>query len=170
MSKKSPDQAERVDTETGEILPARQPSQVNRHHLLSEGARVRLRAVYLDDFGREQPDPRPMSPPVGYKKQPSIFDLQRQQIALHHRLYAEDREFESFEESEDFDVDDDVDPTSPWENDFDPPMSEVRQAIEAHKAAQKAAEQPLTSPPSPTPPSQQPAPAAPPAPLAQDKS
>lgn len=142
-----------VDRDTGEVLEV-QDSKVNIHH---EGRqeRPRLRAVFLDDLGRELVDPTPVAPPLGYKKQPSIFELQRQQIALHHRLYAEDREFETFEESEDFDVADDVDPTSPWENDFDPPMSEVRLAIEAHKRAQAQAGQPPKSPPPPPPPSQQ---------------
>lgn len=154
---------EKIDPLTGEIV-IQEPSQVNKHHD-PDSPRPRLRAVYLDDFGREIPDPRPMQPPVGYKPELSIFDIQRQQIELHHRLYAEDREFETFEESEDFDVDDDVDPTSPWENHFDPPMSEIREAVaslEREKAASAPSNigKPLPSgpagggrPPSPNPPS-----------------
>lgn len=107
--------------------------------------RVRARDIFLDDLGREIPDPRPMQPPIGYKKQPSMFELIREATAREVALYAAGREPETFEESDDFDIDDDIDPSSPWENDFDPPWSEVRQAIEDNR--RKASE----SPPEPKP-------------------
>lgn len=117
--------------------------------------RYRLRDYFLDDLGREIPDPRPMQPPVGYKKQPSMFELIREATAREVALYAAGREPETFEEADDFDVDDDVDPHSPWENDFDPPWSEVKQAIQAERdrvAAQSPPEPKPTVPPGPTPP------------------
>lgn len=108
------------------------------------GHRVRIRDAFIDDLGREIPDPRPVQPPVGYKKQPSMFELIREATAREVALYAANREPESFEDSEDFDIGDDIDPSSPWENDFDPPFSEVRRAIEEHRAetARKASESP----------------------------
>lgn len=103
------------------------------------GHRRRIRDEFINDLGQEMPDPRPMSPPVGYIKQPSIFDLVRDQVARAHLLHAQDREFETFEDNDDFDIPDDpADPTSPWENDFDPPWSEVRSAIEADRAKKAA--------------------------------
>lgn len=141
-----------IDPVTGEII----------EHV--EGGRYRRRDDFIDDLGREIPDPRPMQPPIGYKKQPSMFELIREATAREVALYAANREPESLEESEDFDVDDDYDPTSPWENDFDPPWSEVRQAIaearEKRAAAPPAqpAGQPLQSPPAPQPPSGRPDP------------
>lgn len=131
-----------VDPITGEILAHELP------------VRPRRRDSYLDDLGREIPDPRPMQPPIGYKKQPSLFEMVRTATAA--ALLARAREQpESFEESDDFDIPDDpLDPSSPWENDFDPPLSEVRQAIladrKARKAAEEAAEQPRPSAPKPT--------------------
>jgi len=128
-----PDPIEHCDPITGEVVSIPVPH------------RVRLRDVFIDDLGREIPDPRPMQPPVGYKKQPSMFEMIREATKREVALYAANREPESFEESDDFDIDDDVDPSSPWENDFDPPWSEVRQAIEQNR--RKASE----SPPEPKP-------------------
>lgn len=117
------------------------------------GRRYRIRDYFLDDLGREIPDPRPLQPPIGYKKQPSLFELVREATAREVALYAANREPETFEESDDFDIDDDIDPHSPWENDFDPPWSEVKQAIEAsRKAATESPPDPKpTVPPGPAP-------------------
>lgn len=105
--------------------------------------RPRIRHHFLDAHGREITDPRPMAPPVGYIKQPSIFELVRDQVQRELRLHAGDRDFETFEENEDFDIPDDpIDPHSQWENDFDPPMSEVRQALEDNRKAAEAGKQP----------------------------
>lgn len=124
--------------------------------------RFRIRDTFLDDLGREIPDPRPMDPPIGYKKQQSMFEIIREATAREIALYAANREPESFEESDDFDIPDDpLDPHSQWENEFDPPWSEVKAAVEqvrAEKAA-KEAEKPLKEapeeprPPEPKPPS-----------------
>jgi len=123
-----PEPVEHCDPVTGEVIT------------LPEHRRVRIRDVYIDDLGREIPDPRHMQPPVGYKKQPSMFEMIREATKREVALYAANREPESFEESDDFDIDDDVDPSSPWENDFDPPWSEVRRAIEDNR--RKASESP----------------------------
>lgn len=121
--------------------------------------RLRIRNQFIDPLGREIPDPRPMAPPVGYQRQPSIFDLVRDQVARANLLHAQDREFETFEDNEDFDIPDDpTDPSSPWENDFDPPWSEVQAAIAADRAAKapKPAPDDPARPPEPKPPSPQP--------------
>lgn len=133
MPKKSAPQIEHMDPITGEL------------ETLVPEARRRIRDIFIDDLGREIPDPRPMAPPVGYTKAPSMIEIVRQQIQREMALYASDREPESLEESDDFDIPDDpADPNTPWENDFDPPWSEVRQAIEEDRAARSAAS---TSPP-----------------------
>lgn len=74
-----------------------------------------------DSDGRELPDPVPLAPPVGWHAQPSMFEHMREMIrgeAL--RAYAEAQGDESFEDAQDFDVDDDDFPQSPHEGDFDP--------------------------------------------------
>lgn len=75
--------------------------------------------------GAEFPDPTPMSPPIGYKKQPSIWQQQKELIRR-IRLEEHDRGMETFEEADDFEVDDDFEPSTPFEKGFDlpeePPM------------------------------------------------
>lgn len=151
-TEKEPTLVEHTDPITGEVVVLELPP------------RVRARDDFIDDLGREIPDPRPMQPPIGYKKQPSMFDLVRDAVRREHALYAANREPETFEDAEDFDVDDDFDPQSPWENEFDPPWSEVRAAIEEERKKAAAAPpappagQPSNSPPAPPPPSGQPDP------------
>lgn len=76
---------------------------------------------YLDAQGREMPDPRPIQPPLGYKKVPSMADTIRAMVRSERlRIAALEAEAETFEEADDFDVADDLDPTSPWEEQFEP--------------------------------------------------
>lgn len=86
--------------------------------------------------GQFVPDPVPMAPPVGYRKQPSMVELVRDMVRGEHlRREALEAGYESFEESEDFDMDDE-DPlmSSGFENDFDPPLSEITREVEAERA------------------------------------
>lgn len=101
------------DPETGEI---HEPAG-SRPFLRSLG----LRPVLLDDNGHERLDPTPMAPPLGWKPEPSMVEIIRAQIAGERlRQEAEAAGMESFEEADDFDVDDDFDPSSPYEEIFDP--------------------------------------------------
>lgn len=74
--------------------------------------------------GKEFPDPTPVAPPLGYVKQDSLAKKMREMI-MSEQLKAAAREagVETFEEADDFNVGDDYDPTSPWEEEFDPPMA-----------------------------------------------
>lgn len=84
--------------------------------------RVQKKAhVHLDADGNECPDPVPIAPPVGYKRTKPIREQLREMVrgeALAREAKAAGAE--TFEESEDFDVDDDMDPRSPWEEQFEP--------------------------------------------------
>lgn len=80
----------------------------------------RLRSCKLDARGSEILDSIPMEPPLGFKSQPSMFDVMRKMIADREREIAQ-AGYETPEEADDFDVDDDFDPTSPYEHNFDPP-------------------------------------------------
>ena len=73
----------------------------------------------LDKKGREVVDPRPVSIPLKFRNPPSTADEIRRQIRHEMSMYAESKGEETFEEADDFDVDDDFDPTSPWEMSFD---------------------------------------------------
>lgn len=75
------------------------------------------------DGGALIPDPTPIAPPVGYVRQPSITERLREMIR-NERLQAEIAAAgaETFDEADDFEVGDDFDPHSPYEEIFDPPI------------------------------------------------
>lgn len=82
--------------------------------------------------GREVPDPTPMAPPVGFHKQPSLVDQIRQMVRDENTRLAMNKEAETFEEADDFDVDDDPHPVGEYdyEENFEPPAVErVREKV-----------------------------------------
>lgn len=75
--------------------------------------------------GGETPDPTPLSVTVGLKKPPTIQEMIKKYMAA-ASLDASMKGLDSFEEADDFDCDDDFDPTSPYEHDFDQIMDKGR--------------------------------------------
>lgn len=77
---------------------------------------------FLTPDGYELPDPTPMAPPVGYKKQPSMVEHIRNMVRSEQlRAHVEAQGAESFEEADDFEVDDDDRlPISAYEAFFEP--------------------------------------------------
>lgn len=85
-----------------------------------EGGEI-ARVPTHDEQGRELPDPVPLAPPVGWHAQPSMFETMRAMIRSEAlRELAEAQGDETFEEAQDFEVDDDDFPQSPHEGDFQP--------------------------------------------------
>lgn len=76
----------------------------------------------LDHRGFEIPDPTPVSIPAHMRhiERDHIRDIIRQELSRH----AENVGFESWEDADDFDVGDDYDPSSPYEEEFDPQTGE----------------------------------------------
>jgi len=108
-----------------------------------DGARrVPRQELYLTPDGREKPDPTPVAPPIGYLKQPSMWEQMREMVRREMSAAAVASGAESFEEADDFDVGDDFDPTSPYEEVFDPtPISVLRErAAEAKRKQEQATE------------------------------
>lgn len=116
----------------------------------------------LTQHGEEIPDPTPVAPPLGYKKIPSLAEQIRQAI-LSEKLKeaAAAAGVETFEEADDFDVGDDYDPRSPYEETFEPsnpapanPMVEVAEtkAVEAISTTGGGSEPPRSEDPPPVPP------------------
>lgn len=103
-----------------------------------------------DAKGFEHLDPTPMQPPIGYKRQPSLSEQVRAMVYQHKRE-LEDSEPESLEEADDFEIEDDYDPHSRWENDFEPSIKELKklyaQRLEEEK---KKKEEPPAAAPSAT--------------------
>lgn len=116
---------EKIDPRTGEIIDLAAPFTADdpAPYLRSYG----MRPIMLNDHGHEIPDPTPMAPPVGFKPQPSMVEIVRAQIAGERlRQEAEAAGLETFEEADDFDVQDDFDPSSPYEEMFDPAPARPR--------------------------------------------
>lgn len=77
---------------------------------------------FLNVMGHEVPDPTVVEPPLGYVPQPDLMEQMRAMVRRELSAIAAQQEFETFEEADDFDIDDDpVDYTSPYEMYFDPP-------------------------------------------------
>lgn len=107
-----------------------------------------------DEDGREILDDTPMAPPVGLSRTPPMWEVIQQMIRSERlAALAAEAGAETFEEADDFDIPDDPfnDPATPYENDFDPTVSELKAA---HAASKKAAADPkiAESPPGAPPP------------------
>lgn len=114
-----------------------------------------VQSQFLDEYGRELPNPVPMAPPLGYKKSMSIAEQMRQMIRT-ASYEAANAGAETEEEANDFDVGEDMDPSTPYENDF-----EMDPALEAMIALQSRPPAPPSAPPSSP---AEPVPVAPPKP------
>lgn len=91
---------EKVIPETGEVVEVWSPK--------------------LDDNGHEVPDPRPLQVPAGFKRPPTLAEQVQRLVRGALSRQAAEQGFETFEESEDFDVGDEIDPSTPYEAVFDP--------------------------------------------------
>lgn len=120
-------------------------------------------------LGLELPNPVPLEPPLGYFDAVPIHIQIREMIQGELSRRAAEAGEETFEEADDFDVDDDQDPMSPWELEYEPTRPwktalevqvEEYRAAEAAKRADKAREElekaAATAPAPPTPPDPEP--------------
>lgn len=113
----------------------------------AEEAALRAQEKPLDELGRELPDPTPLEPPLNYIKTPSLSEQIREMVRSEKlRMEAEAMGFESFEDADDLEMDEDPDPGSPYEINFDPtPLQELhrrrRQAAEDER--RRSSEAPL---------------------------
>lgn len=82
--------------------------------------------MLLNVQGAETPDPASMEPPLGWVDQPSLIEQVRAAVRSEAlKLAAEQDGFGSFEEEDDFEIGDDYEPTSPYENEFEPSIAEL---------------------------------------------
>lgn len=72
----------------------------------------------------EDPDPTPFAPTVGIRRSESLEEKMRRMIRDEMSHVAERQGMETFDEADDFDVEDELDPQSmyeiPWEPAFEP--------------------------------------------------
>lgn len=104
--------------------------------------------VQLDEFGREVPDPNPVAVPAGFQVPETLDEQIRRLVRGAVSQQAQEQGLETFEESEDFDIDDDMfDPSSPYEEVFDPvlgrgiTLDEFRRNEEVYRRRYLEAEQ-----------------------------
>lgn len=77
----------------------------------------------LDKDGSEIPDPTPLTIPSGFRRPETLAEQVQRLVRTHVSRQAQLEGNESFEESEDFDVpDDSPDPSTPFEEVFDPTL------------------------------------------------
>lgn len=79
-----------------------------------------VRKALHDENGHEVPDRRPVALPAGFKRPETLAEQVQRLVRTSLSRQASEQGFETFEESEDFDVGDDVDPASRYETFFDP--------------------------------------------------
>lgn len=99
-----------------------------------------VKAVRLDDKGREVPSSERPVIPLGFKKPESLNEMVQRFVRHAVSVQAQQAGFESFEDADDFDVDgDDVLPDTPYETEFDPLVGrEVSKAeLERHNREMK---------------------------------
>lgn len=76
--------------------------------------------IRLDGEGREIPDPNPMEIPAGMKRPETLAEQVQRLVRTSISNHAAMNGMESFEEAEDFDIEEDFDPSTPYEVEFDP--------------------------------------------------
>lgn len=79
----------------------------------------------FDERGREILDPTPVDFPLNFKRPMTIQEQIRTFIRQELSQTAAAQGEETFEEADDFDVDDDFDPTSPWELNYEQQASPI---------------------------------------------
>lgn len=84
-----------------------------------------------DQDGLFHPNPVPIAPPVGFVRTKPLHEQIRDMVRSEQlRLEVEQAGAETFEDADDFDVEDDFDPRSPYEYNFDPPMAVPVEGVE----------------------------------------
>lgn len=78
-----------------------------------------------NEYGMEKLDETPMQPPLGYKRAPTLAEQIRQQVVA-AKLAELDALEETEEEADDFEVGDDWEPSSKYENDNAPSIKELK--------------------------------------------
>jgi len=80
--------------------------------------------------GEELLDPTPMQPPLGYKRTPTLSEQIRMQVMqMKHDLLTDKDIAETEEEADDFEVGDDFEPLSQYENDHIPPIGVLKARV-----------------------------------------
>jgi len=86
----------------------------------------------LDAKGHEIMDPTPVSLPAGFKRPETLAEQVQRLVRNQVSQEAHKAGAETFEEAEDFDIEDEIDPSTPYEAEFDPTLGREVTAQEFH--------------------------------------
>lgn len=104
----------------------------------------------FSEDNKEILNPTPVAPPIGYKPSLSLAEQIRQQVRAFKHM--EDTEPETEEEADDFEIEDDPQPHSRWENDMIPSIKESRARLRALEEQERL----YAKPPQEKPPAEEP--------------
>lgn len=92
-----------------------------------------------DENGGEVLDPTPMQPPLGYKRTLSLSEQIAQQVRIANLKILQDMALDETEdEADDFEIGDDYEPLSKYENDHMPTLGNLKKkALEINNAIKK---------------------------------
>lgn len=93
---------------------------------------------YFDEYGRELPDPNPVTRPVNFNRGSTLDEIRRN-IGLASRL-AEEEGLETFDEADDFEVGDDFEADHPFASRVDNMNREFEQLRNDIRAARERGE------------------------------
>lgn len=112
----------------------------------------RMEKALLDENGHEIVDEAPIAPHLDMRRQPSLADRIREMVRS-ESIAREARESgrETFEEADDFEVGDDFDPSSPYEEEFEGQFDTRPQAAPPQAEPKAPAQNAPAAPPEPTP-------------------
>lgn len=107
-------------------------------------------SAHLDENGHEVVSSIPMEPPLNFVKQPTMIEHIRAMVRSENlRREAEAAGQETFEEADDFNVGDDIDPSTPYEEVFEPPVPPPPVEVVVKNPAVPSSTEPAPSPPVP---------------------
>lgn len=72
------------------------------------------------EVGKEYPNPVPLEPPIGFVQDKPLYEQIRDMVRRELSVEAGAQGHETFEEADDFEIGDDFDPSSPFEEVFEP--------------------------------------------------
>lgn len=88
--------------------------------------------IRLDDNGHELIDQARPELPVGFKQQETVAQMVQRLVRRDLSEYAERHGHETFEEADDFELEEDPEPFTPYETDFDPVLGRDLTAADFH--------------------------------------
>lgn len=96
-----------------------------------------------DELGREIADQRPVELPLGVRRPPSMAEMIQAAVRREMSAAAAARGQETFEEADDFEVDEDPDPLSPYEIPVSPPEFVERKDADDVERPSEAVSEPV---------------------------